>query len=176
MVKTTHQYLLLLLWLIFVFGDFILTAEPLPPKMWSEEDIFLHRLAIAGCVVRGWPQEMRWTHISQTCCKVAMNQKKGLNRANGNWFWRFSSLRFEFILQQLMTKLFPVNITVLGSLRSLPGSYAINKHLSFLRFFSVRKDAPVRLPAPILTSPVGWGAAEGLQTDAHLAPAVLSLG
>jgi len=33
MVKTTHQYLLLLLWLIFVFGDFILTAEPLPPKM-----------------------------------------------------------------------------------------------------------------------------------------------
>lgn len=59
-----------------------------------------------------------------------------------------------------------------SSLLSLSGLHAVNKLLSFLRFFSVRKDAPVRLPALTPTAPVGSAAAEGPQADVHLAPTV----
>lgn len=59
-----------------------------------------------------------------------------------------------------------------GSLLSLSGLCAINKLISFLRFFCVQEDALSRPPAP--TSPVG--SAEGLQADVHLSPSVLSMG
>lgn len=68
-------------------------------------------------------------------------------------------------------QLFAVNMSA-SSLLSLSGSCAINKLLSFLRFFSVQENALARLAAS--TSPVG--SAEGLQADVHISPSVLSVG
>lgn len=63
-----------------------------------------------------------------------------------------------------------------GSLLSLSALYAVTKLLSFLGFFSVQKDGPVRLPAPTPTSPGGSAATECPQADVDPTPAVLSLG
>lgn len=81
-------------------------------------------------------------------------------------------MRFELSSQQLMAKLFTVNINSASSLLSLSVLYAVNKLLFFLRFFSVQEDVSVRFPAPTPAAPVGSAAAEGPQADVHLAPAV----
>lgn len=53
------------------------------PKWWGEPTFH--------CSAARW----RWT------------RRRGSTGANGNWFWRFSSFRFEFSSWQLMTELFP---------------------------------------------------------------------
>lgn len=122
----------------------------------------------ADCAVRGWPQVMGWTHTSQICWKVVINQKVGLNRG-----WMVIGFRdFHFLGLSSAYAAISHEHKSDGSLLSFSGLCTINQLLSFLRFFCVQEDALVRLPAP--TSPVG--SAEGLQADEHLSPSGLSMG